>query len=49
MSVITKLSDLFFSLISNVYNGAWWLVALLVTAFLGAVVFNIIHEMLGGR
>ena len=49
MEVLTALGSLFFSVLDTVTAGAYWLVLLLIGAWLAAVVFNVIHEVSGGR
>ena len=49
MEVLENLGGLFFSAVSTVTGGAYWLVLLLVGAWLAAFLFNLLHVFLGGR
>ena len=49
MSVIFLLSDLMFYMVDKVIRGAYWILILLVAAFVCALVFNVVHELMGGR
>lgn len=49
MLIIEILGSLFINIVTTVMDGAPYLVMLLVAAWLCALIFNIIHEMAGGR
>ena len=49
MELIQSLGGLFFAAVNNVVAGAPYLVYLLVAAWTCALVFNILHDLLGGR
>ena len=49
MDILYGLVDLFFSCISTVLSGGYWIVLLMVISWAAALVFNVIHILMGGR